>query len=218
MASLPVFWPYLRRNIDRIMITHEVEVKVTEQHHFVDSHSMNKTTTTTSNANRMSIGKSQGGGGSVLDSRRLSRKGGIQLDNMAYTPWMDSDGISAPPSSGVGKTSLGGIGRNVAGLTLGASAAISDPTHTKAGEVVMMRDLGRATTDNTDDTNLELGQKMSHDSSGDGRNRYRRNHHGSNASSPGEMDLPFDGTRSPEPRSPNRAAFLTRNSKDGLLR
>ncbi|PSR88581.1 hypothetical protein BD289DRAFT_498805, partial [Coniella lustricola] len=26
MASLPVFWPYLRRNIDRIMITHEVEV------------------------------------------------------------------------------------------------------------------------------------------------------------------------------------------------
>lgn len=30
MASLPVFWPYLRRNIDRIMITHEIEVKVTE--------------------------------------------------------------------------------------------------------------------------------------------------------------------------------------------
>lgn len=173
----------------------------------------NTTTTTTANSHRMSIGKSQGGG---LDSRRLSRKGGIQLDNTAYTPWMDSDGISAPPSSGVVKTSLGGIGRNVAGLTLGASAAISDPTHTKAGEVVMMRDLGRSTTDNTDDNDLEIGQKMSHDSS-DGRNRYRRNHQGSNSSSPGELDLPFDGTRSPEPRSPNRVAFLARNSKDGLL-
>ncbi|KAI7782731.1 uncharacterized protein LA080_012922 [Diaporthe eres] len=31
MASLPVFWPHLRRNIDKIMITREVEVKVTHE-------------------------------------------------------------------------------------------------------------------------------------------------------------------------------------------
>lgn len=35
-ASLPVFWPYLRRNIDRIMITHEIEVKVTEHFTQID--------------------------------------------------------------------------------------------------------------------------------------------------------------------------------------
>lgn len=29
VAALPVFWPHLRRNIDRIMVTHEVEVKIT---------------------------------------------------------------------------------------------------------------------------------------------------------------------------------------------
>ncbi|KAJ0123088.1 hypothetical protein J7T55_011552 [Diaporthe amygdali] len=31
VASLPVFWPHLRRNIDKIMITREVEVKVTHE-------------------------------------------------------------------------------------------------------------------------------------------------------------------------------------------
>ncbi|KAJ4386469.1 hypothetical protein N0V93_009365 [Gnomoniopsis smithogilvyi] len=36
VASLPVFWPYLRRNIDRIMITHEIEVKVTEHFTQID--------------------------------------------------------------------------------------------------------------------------------------------------------------------------------------
>lgn len=29
VAALPVFWPHLRRNIDRIMVTHEVEVRIT---------------------------------------------------------------------------------------------------------------------------------------------------------------------------------------------
>lgn len=29
VAALPVFWPHLRRNIDKIMVTHEVEVKIT---------------------------------------------------------------------------------------------------------------------------------------------------------------------------------------------
>lgn len=28
VAALPVFWPHLRRNIDKIMVTHEVEVKI----------------------------------------------------------------------------------------------------------------------------------------------------------------------------------------------
>ncbi|KAL1851643.1 hypothetical protein Daus18300_012516, partial [Diaporthe australafricana] len=31
VASLPVFWPHLRRNIDKIMITREVEVQVTHE-------------------------------------------------------------------------------------------------------------------------------------------------------------------------------------------
>lgn len=31
VASLPVFWPHLRRNIDKILITREVEVKVTHE-------------------------------------------------------------------------------------------------------------------------------------------------------------------------------------------
>lgn len=34
VAALPVFWPLLRRNIDRIFITHEVEVKVTSTEGF----------------------------------------------------------------------------------------------------------------------------------------------------------------------------------------
>lgn len=36
VASLPVFWPYLRRNIGRIMVTHEIEVKVTENFTQID--------------------------------------------------------------------------------------------------------------------------------------------------------------------------------------
>lgn len=34
VAALPVFWPMLRRNIDRIFVTHEVEVKVTSTEGF----------------------------------------------------------------------------------------------------------------------------------------------------------------------------------------
>lgn len=34
VASLPVFWPHLRRNITSIMVTHEVEIKVTRQSEF----------------------------------------------------------------------------------------------------------------------------------------------------------------------------------------
>lgn len=34
VAALPVFWPHLRRNIDRIFVTHEVEVKVTSSEGF----------------------------------------------------------------------------------------------------------------------------------------------------------------------------------------
>lgn len=34
VASLPVFWPHLRRNIASILITHEIEVKVTRKSDF----------------------------------------------------------------------------------------------------------------------------------------------------------------------------------------
>lgn len=34
VAALPVFWPHLRRNMTLIMVTHEVEVKVTRQSAF----------------------------------------------------------------------------------------------------------------------------------------------------------------------------------------
>lgn len=34
VAALPVFWPLLRRNLDRIFVTHEVEVKVTSSEGF----------------------------------------------------------------------------------------------------------------------------------------------------------------------------------------
>lgn len=34
----------------------------------------------------------------------------------------------------------------------------------------------------------------------------------------GQRDLPFDGSRSHGPQSPSRALFLTRDSKEGLLR
>lgn len=36
-ASLPVFWPHLRRNITSILVTHEVEIKVTRQSEFFGS-------------------------------------------------------------------------------------------------------------------------------------------------------------------------------------
>lgn len=73
MASLPVFWPYMRRNIDRIMVTHEIEVKVTEHFTQIDD---------------------QG-----EDGRRGSRTRGEQPDGALaaahhhhHTPWMDDDG------------------------------------------------------------------------------------------------------------------------------
>lgn len=34
VASLPVFWPHFRRNIASIMVTHEVEIKVTRKSEF----------------------------------------------------------------------------------------------------------------------------------------------------------------------------------------
>lgn len=35
VASLPIFWPHLRRNIASILVTHEVEVKITRHSTFV---------------------------------------------------------------------------------------------------------------------------------------------------------------------------------------
>lgn len=44
MAALPVFWPHLRRNIDKIMVTHEVEVKITTSSGFNQIESDSKNT------------------------------------------------------------------------------------------------------------------------------------------------------------------------------
>lgn len=135
MASLPVFWPYLRRNIDRIMITHEIEVKVTENFTQLED-------------------DGRGGTGSSLGHHTSGE--GRRSENAAYTPWVDGASGSGPGVSG-GK---GGT------------------------DVVMMRDLGRAGTEES-----ELG-----------------------------MGLPFDGTQNPGVRSPSRSHFLTRESKEILLR
>lgn len=146
MASLPVFWPYLRRNIDRIMITHEIEVKVTENFTQLEDD-----------------GGSGGGGrgamGSSLGHRRYgsSVDGGRRSEHAAYTPWVD----------GASGAETGGGNNNKVGTN-----------------VVMMRDLGRA------------GTEESEISSG----------------------LPFDGTQNAGVRSPSRSHFLTRESKEILLR
>ncbi|KAF3765022.1 hypothetical protein M406DRAFT_331336 [Cryphonectria parasitica EP155] len=81
MASLPVFWPYLRRNIDRIMITHEIEVKVTEQHFTqIDDRGL------------------EGG-------RNTRSHEGVRSESAAgaaaYTPWMDGDGHRSNSSAGL---------------------------------------------------------------------------------------------------------------------
>lgn len=64
MASLPVFWPYLRRNIDRILITHEIEVKVTEHFTQIDDQV---------NEGRLESGEDKG----------------RQPRDQKYTPWAD---------------------------------------------------------------------------------------------------------------------------------
>lgn len=103
MASLPVFWPYLRRNIDRIMITHEIEVKVTENFTQLEDDGPNGGATTTNNNTTTTT--------TNVEGRRSE-------NHAAYTPWVD-----------------------------GAKAQGSG----KAGtEVVMMRDLGRAGTEESE--------------------------------------------------------------------
>lgn len=133
MASLPVFWPYLRRNIDRILITHEIEVKVTENFTQLEDD-----------------GNMRSGGGLGFAEGRRSDGGGAGGGGGGATPWA-MDG-----ARGQG----GKVGTNV----------------------VMMRDLGRAGTDES------------------------------------ELGLPFDGTQNPGVRSPSRTHFLTRESKEILLR
>lgn len=96
VASLPVFWPYLRRNIDRIMITHEIEVKVTE------------------NFTQLEDGRRASSRLGPLDGQSSS-------EGTAYTPWADG-GARGQGRSG-GKTGT---------------------------DVVMMRDLGRSGTDESE--------------------------------------------------------------------
>lgn len=100
MASLPVFWPYLRRNIDRIMITHEIEVKVTENFTQLedDGHSG---------------ARASSGLGGHIEGRRS--------EGVPYTPWVDGARGQA--------STMGGKMRN---------------------DVVMMRDLGRAGTEESE--------------------------------------------------------------------
>lgn len=137
MASLPVFWPYLRRNIDRIMITHEIEVKVTETFTQLDDDSVQH--------------GGVGGGGGIGGLGHA--EGGRRLEGSPYAPWVDSARDQGGSSGGK-----------------------------KGTDVVMMRDLGRAGTEGS------------------------------------ERGLPFDGTQSPGIRSPSRTHFLTRESKEILLR
>lgn len=100
MASLPVFWPYLRRNIDRIMITHEIEVKVTENFTQLEDES-----------------GARGNGGLALDGRRSDGGGG----GGAATPWEEQGAAR----HGHGRSGSGKVGT----------------------DMVMMRDLGRACSD-----------------------------------------------------------------------
>lgn len=142
VASLPVFWPYLRRNIDKIMITHEIEVKVTEHFTQIDDQTDE-------------LGREQTSVVRQCESNRSAE----QHHHKACAPWDErSETVSG-----------------AAGLKLGS-------------ETVMMRDLGRKTTENS----LEAGIS----------------------------DLPYDGSMSPvplSPRSPSRAFFANRESKEGLL-
>lgn len=141
VASLPVFWPYLRRNIDKIMITHEIEVKVTEHFTQIDDQTDELGRETSSTRK--------------IESNRSDH-------HKACAPWDE-------------RTETINSGGGGAGLKFGS-------------ETVMMRDLGRRTTENS----LEAGQ----------------------------CDLPFDGSMSPvplSPRSPSRAFFANRESKEGLL-
>lgn len=79
MASLPVFWPYLRRNIDKILITHEVEVKVTEHFTQIDDRASENQFPDEEGAER-------------------ERKG---PGDQAYTPW-GSDGKKKGAGVGLG--------------------------------------------------------------------------------------------------------------------
>lgn len=153
MASLPVFWPFLRRNIDRILITHEIEVKVTEHFTQIDDTSGSPEIGRRSRENGYSSASAGAGAAAAASSSASS----------SYTPWMDGNEAN---------------GKNwPVGLKL---------DHKIAGHVVMMRDLGRTGS-------------------------------GTTSSEAGESDLPFDGSRGPDPRSQARPHYLNRDSKEGLL-
>ncbi|KAJ4404467.1 hypothetical protein N0V82_010483, partial [Gnomoniopsis sp. IMI 355080] len=141
-ASLPVFWPYLRRNIDRIMITHEIEVKVTEHFTQIDDQ--------TDELRREASSRQQHENGAQRSGHHSA----------CATPWDDRNAAST----------------NGAGLKLGS-------------ETVMMYDLGRKGTDNSED----MGQR---DLPFDGS----------------RSPMPLS------PASPNRAFFFNRESKEVLLR
>lgn len=136
MASLPVFWPFLRRNIDRILITHEIEVKVTEQHF----------TQIDDAAGAAGAFHNQAGGGRSSRDKNGSRNGGgsaamAAASAVSYTPWMDdNDGDDDNNGPGKNKKCTCPVGAARAGLKLDHKSHSAGP-----GVVVnvMMRDLGR---------------------------------------------------------------------------
>ncbi|CAN8100385.1 unnamed protein product [Discula destructiva] len=101
VASLPVFWPYLRRNIDRIMVTHEIEVKVTENFTQIDDQ--------TDDLGKLS--------GRHSDGRRSEQN--------AYAPWEDSEGASTSGGGG------GGGGLKLKSETMMMMRSLSRRTRTR---------------------------------------------------------------------------------------
>lgn len=112
VASLPVFWPHLRRNIASILITHEIEVKITRKSDFF-------------------LGGGGGMGGSNGEARRNTRNVGAHWDLE-----VGGGGTGGGRGNGV---RLSDRDEDPSG---GGRDAIKNGGGGAAGGSVMMRDLG----------------------------------------------------------------------------
>lgn len=98
-ATLPVFWPHLRRNIESIMVTHEISVKITRQSAvFMHGHGrgMGSTSMTTTGAappvphvdiERQDGNGLSGGGGGGIGGDGLGVADWGYESRKSYDPW-----------------------------------------------------------------------------------------------------------------------------------